>query len=125
MDAYRTASRPKLETCRAGLETSNRDAVNTTTIGPCSGARSIYTNLQPAKLSFTIESSFSINVSSDSKKNRIKHWSFGIVENAVKVLKKPLAGIILEIFLTELRELIKRLSVTDSSAFSQMSLRKE
>ena len=85
-------SRPTLETCRTGLENIHRDAVNTTTIGLCSDARSIYTNLQPAKLSFTIESSFSINNSSDPKKNRIKHWSFGIVENTVKVVKKSLTG---------------------------------
>ena len=86
------ASKPTLLTCRTGLETKDRDAVNTTTIGPCSSAMSVYTNLQPAKLSFTIESSFSINVSSDSTKNRIKHWTFGIVGNTMKVVRKSLSG---------------------------------
>ena len=85
-------SSPTLKTCRTGLENRHRNKVNTTTTGHCSDARSIYTNLQPAKLSFTIESSFSINVTSDPKRNRITHWSFGIVENIVKVVKKSLAG---------------------------------
>ena len=92
VDSSIPSSRPTLLTCRAGLENSNGDAVNTTAIGTCSTARSIYTNLQPAKLSFTIASSFSISVTSDSTKNRIKHWSFGIVENVVKVVKKPITS---------------------------------
>ena len=86
------SSIPTLLTCRTGLETSHRDAVNTTVIGPCAAARSIYTNLLPAKLSFTLESSFSINATSDLKKNRIKESNFGVVENVVKVVKKSITG---------------------------------
>lgn len=74
-----------------GLETTNRDAINTTAVGACANAQSVYTNLQPAKLFFVLESSFKIDVSRQAK-NWIKEWKFGVVETVVEMVKKDIRG---------------------------------
>lgn len=94
MFLVKSNTQPTLLTCGIGLETANREIINNTAVGIFADAQPVYTKFQPAKLSFTLESSFGINVSSrlDPKKNRIIEWNFGVVENTVKMIKKNIRG---------------------------------